>query len=127
MSVSNAERARRWRLANPQHKLYFKEAQAPWSTLDPNSRAYKVKASALWRKYKITPEQWQAAYDEQKGCCAICSRHQSQLTRTLQTDHCHETNKFRGLLCAPCNKALGQFKDSTARLESAIKYLKRGV
>jgi hypothetical protein len=125
MSLSNAERARKWRLANPEHKAYFKEAAMSWDKIPKDSRAYKVKASALWRRYRITPEQWQAAYNEQEGKCAICSRHQSELIRTLQTDHCHETNKFRGLLCAPCNKALGQFKDSAARLESAIKYLKR--
>ena len=40
-------------------------------------------------------------------------------------DHCHTTNKVRGILCAACNFGIGKFKDSTALLYLAIDYLKK--
>lgn len=39
-------------------------------------------------------------------------------------DHCHTTNKIRGVLCNACNTALGKFKDNPEILNSAIVYLK---
>ena len=41
----------------------------------------------------------------------------------LNADHDHQTHRLRGLLCHNCNKGLGNFKDSPARLMRAIKYL----
>jgi len=40
-------------------------------------------------------------------------------------DHCHKTNKIRGLLCGKCNSAIGFFDDDTELLEKAIDYLKK--
>lgn len=31
--------------------------------------------------------------------------------------------KFGGLLCGPCNRALGLFRDSPEALKSALEYL----
>ena len=55
--------------------------------------------------------------------CKICGKHQSELTLSLNVDHCHITGKIRGLLCGNCNKALGLFKDNTKSLKNAINYL----
>lgn len=41
----------------------------------------------------------------------------------LEVDHCHQTNQVRGLLCGPCNRALGLLKDNIGNLERAIAYL----
>lgn len=54
--------------------------------------------------------------------CAICKT--SLLDKKAHIDHCHKTNKVRGVLCELCNKGLGQFKDNIASLENAVKYLK---
>ena len=43
---------------------------------------------------------------------------------SIQLDHCHETNTFRGWLCNSCNTGLGKLKDNIAMLEKGIKYLK---
>lgn len=40
-------------------------------------------------------------------------------------DHCHMAGRLRGLLCDPCNKGLGFFRDDPKRLRSALRYLKR--
>ena len=39
--------------------------------------------------------------------------------------HCHETGEVRGLLCQPCNTALGMFEDDPKRMEEAISYLRK--
>lgn len=41
----------------------------------------------------------------------------------LAIDHDHKTGKIRGVLCFPCNKALGFMEDDIERLKNAIKYL----
>jgi hypothetical protein len=38
-------------------------------------------------------------------------------------DHSHETGKFRGWICGPCNWALGHVQDSTDVLRKMIQYL----
>jgi len=43
--------------------------------------------------------------------------------KSLAIDHCHESNKIRGLLCMNCNQGLGKFKDSPKLLQKAIEYL----
>lgn len=47
-----------------------------------------------------------------------------ELKRRLFVDHCHKTNKIRGLLCINCNNGLGAFKDNVFSLNRAIQYLK---
>lgn len=39
-------------------------------------------------------------------------------------DHCHNSNKFRGWLCDPCNRILGQAKDNPDVLIALSIYLK---
>lgn len=50
--------------------------------------------------------------------CVICGS-----SGPLVVDHCHKTNKVRGILCNHCNLALGHFKDDTDLLEYARIYL----
>jgi hypothetical protein len=52
--------------------------------------------------------------------CEICSSEEK-----LVFDHCHVTNRFRGWLCEPCNRALGMFKDDPKRFRLAAEYLER--
>lgn len=62
------------------------------------------------------------AMKQLQGCrCAICGTHEDE--RPLVVDHCHQTGKVRGLLCQPCNGALGILGDNADRLLSAICYL----
>lgn len=65
---------------------------------------------------------------KQNGSCAIC-KGQNTTTRNgkikrFAIDHCHDTKKVRGLLCAFCNAVIGYARDNVSILESAIKYLK---
>lgn len=51
--------------------------------------------------------------------CQICGTR----PKKLNVDHCHATNKFRGLLCRTCNLGLGHFRDDVGRLRCAMLYL----
>lgn len=81
----------------------------------------------------ITVENYFKILEEQNNLCAICNEPETRKRKTedgegvaeLCLDHCHETNKFRALLCHGCNTAIGQFKDNIELLESAIRYLNK--
>ena len=83
----------------------------------------------LYRNYGITIINYKEILHKQNSVCAICGETgleraiHSKSKCNLVVDHCHTTNKVRGLLCHTCNTALGQFKDSKQLLERAIKYL----
>src|ERR1700675_2584737 len=84
-----------------------------------------------WRNYnlkhdfKIDLETYNQLFIEQKGLCAICYRHQSQFKQSFAVDHCHITNKIRGLLCMNCNVAIGSLNDNIITFQRAIDYLNR--
>lgn len=84
--------------------------------------------SHLRGAYGVTSHEYDSMLDRQSGVCAIChqpetARHKSGVIKSLAVDHCHKTNRVRGLLCEECNHGLGRFRDSVERLQSAIKYL----
>lgn len=54
--------------------------------------------------------------------CLICFKHTSELNKPLVVDHCHKTNKVRGLLCFSCNRSIA-ILDNKDLLKNAIKYL----
>jgi hypothetical protein len=60
---------------------------------------------------------------EQNNVCAICN--QTFTGRLPDIDHNHDTQQLRGILCSPCNKALGMFRDDIDIVESAARYLRK--
>lgn len=96
---------------------------------------YKIKTKLKWRerslvkKYGINLEQYQIIHDSQNGLCKICNNKETSLQpngkviKDLCVDHCHKTNKIRGLLCHGCNAGIGHFNDDIKKLQSAIIYL----
>jgi len=76
------------------------------------------------KHYGITLDERNKLISEQDGVCAICQQVFIN-DRDKSTDHDHNTNQVRGILCSACNKGLGSFHDNTKYLERAIDYLKR--
>lgn len=60
------------------------------------------------RLYGLTPQTYLDLLHQQEGRCAICRQLPD---RGLQVDHCHDTGRVRGLLCGPCNRALGLLQE----------------
>lgn len=75
------------------------------------------------KKYGITRDDYDEMLQDQGHSCAICGIHQDNYGRRLSVDHCHKTNKVRGLLCSACNTGIGGLKDSVQNLQNAISYL----
>lgn len=61
----------------------------------------------------------------QKGRCAICKKRGSghRGRKVLSIDHDHRTGRVRGLLCHPCNMAVGHLRDSPLNALNAALYL----
>lgn len=81
------------------------------------------------KRYGLTARNLKAMYEQQGNKCLICDRKQDK--RKLSVDHDHsccsgETSCgkcVRGLICNPCNVALGMMKDNPALLRRAADYL----
>lgn len=52
--------------------------------------------------------------------CEICGSKER-----IHTDHSHDSNLFRGLLCNNCNTALGLIKENKEIAKNLIKYLEK--
>jgi Recombination endonuclease VII len=78
----------------------------------------------LKQKYGITIDEYFDMLIAQRGTCALCDRVSSDETHgVLSVDHCHVTNRVRGLLCSQCNRALGILGDQPQSLLNAYNYL----
>ena len=75
---------------------------------------------ARWRRYGITPEQYEQMLAIQNHCCALCSR---PLAGKVDIDHCHRTGVVRGILHAECNFTVGFFEDREL-LTKALNYIR---
>lgn len=82
-------------------------------------RRYALKHSL--KKYGLTLEEFDEMVRVRGGKCDICPRR----PKSLCVDHCHETGIVRGLLCSPCNRAIGQLGDTAEHLRRALAYLQR--
>ncbi len=77
----------------------------------------------MLQRYGITIEDYAYMFNAQNGKCKICTRLHSKFARGLVVDHNHNTGSIRGLLCDPCNRALGYFRDSVIVMSNAIEYI----
>jgi uncharacterized Zn finger protein (UPF0148 family) len=115
------ERQKRYRAnRSPEKIAEQKEYLARWYR-ENEARAY---ATHIKYHYGITIEEREHLLALQGGHCAICPRKDCDIKgRRLHVDHCHKTNRVRGLLCTRCNLAIGQMEDDPERLRRAADYL----
>ena len=71
-------------------------------------------------RYKMPEEVVQQLIKDANGNCSICGQHTK-----LFVDHCHKTQKYRGLLCRSCNLMLGYAKDKIDVLHAGAEYLRQ--
>jgi len=102
-----------------QKRIKKQKSMSPdeWSLLN---RSYWLKST-----YGITLEEYNIMLKNQNHKCAICFADEVDVFKqTLYVDHCHTTNKNRGLLCHPCNAAIGLLKENIEVLGNAQTYLR---
>ena len=76
------------------------------------------------RALKMSIEAYDKMLRAQKKLCAICSKPSPTKSR-LSIDHDHKTGFVRGLLCVPCNTALGMYEANPTFRLRAEAYLVR--
>ena len=77
-----------------------------------------------FEKYGITEEVYNEMLDSQNHSCYTCGTHKDDAgSKGLCIDHCHDTNAVRGLLCSPCNTALGLLKENVEVMKKLIYYV----
>lgn len=103
------------------------EASRKWNASEAGPR---------WRRYKLKKQDIINMKAAQGNVCAICEDSFNNVE-----DHVDHDNRccgkervqnggtcgkcIRALLCGSCNQGLGNFKDSSERLEQAINYLRK--
>jgi hypothetical protein len=75
------------------------------------------------RLYGISLAEYERMGRAQQWRCAICKRKAYPEGSRLVPDHNHATGDVRGLLCQPCNSALGLMGEKADRLVAAANYL----
>ena len=95
---------------------YLNEKSKPWI----KRRISGIKRFCRKRGWSLAvAESIVEAFRNAKSC-QVCKKQ-----RPLVIDHCHKTNVFRGLLCSPCNQAIGLMCDDVSVMRSASAYIKR--
>lgn len=73
-------------------------------------------------RYGLEPEDYERMQEEQAHACAACGE---PFVVRPDIDHSHETNEVRGLLCHPCNAAVGFCRDDPEVALRVALYLER--
>lgn len=77
------------------------------------------------RAYGIGQAEFDTLLESQGGVCAICSGERNGPGKRLHIDHCHDSQRIRGLLCGKCNTAVGLLDDDPERAERLAAYLRK--
>ena len=105
------------KLRSAHRKKYYKENKEKMRITTRNCK--------LKRLYGITSNDYNKMFESQNGVCLICgnieTRTRGKKVTQLVVDHCHESGKVRGLLCAICNGRLGWYEQCREKIESYLK------
>jgi len=107
-----------WRLANRDKALAISRRSE-----EKRKKSGKNKNRHLMRSYGLSPEKFEALKIVAGNKCQVCNRPWQNGYGRHVIDHCHKTGKVRGILCGPCNRALGLLGDDENRIKSLLKYL----
>lgn len=91
-----------------------------WAT-EPEGMRQARRRHLLKKKYGITLEEYDAMLEAQGGVCALCGSPPPE-GKVLAVDHCHNSQRVRGLLCSHCNISLERV-EIPGWAEAALKYV----
>ena len=119
-AAKNRDRLRAYHAAR--YQTHKSEARARATAYREAHREHlNTEARRTWllRKWGLTPEMVAEQIARQGGGCAVC---RGPLLR-MHVDHDHSTGQRRGLLCQPCNHAIGLLRDDPGLMERAALYV----
>jgi hypothetical protein len=96
-----------------------KERRSAWAR-----KTYREDRERIFfKKYGVTLLDYYIMLEKQGYQCPICQDWLRPRTDELRIDHCHVTNKVRGIPHHKCNLLLGLADDNVNILTNAINYL----
>ena len=113
-----------WQQSN---KKKCRAASDKWRNKVKSTDHYKrrQRSQNLMKQYDITIEQWEEMFVAQGSVCAACGSTDPRHVLGWQTDHCHTTNRVRGVLCGGCNRALGHMRENAVAIVALANYIRR--
>jgi hypothetical protein len=105
-----------WKKKNPDKVA---ANQLSYKKRNPGKRQKSNLDNKYKYRYGISLNEFKEMCVSQHNLCAICL----SFTK-LCVDHDHKNGRVRGLLCGPCNRAIGCLKDSSVAAERAVSYLR---
>jgi len=93
-------------------------ATAPDAARRKQRAAREQRGDTYRRRYGLTRDDYEAMARAQHGACAICGADEKRLV----VDHCHATERVRGLLCDGCNRIVGAAESPL--WEKAMAYIR---
>jgi hypothetical protein len=106
--------------------------EKPKKTRDARRNSCSPKCQMMYKKYKVYVILCSISYVKldllwrSARRCLICGIKFSKNTHNVSgktIDHCHKTNKIRGIICRSCNRGLGFFRDNPIALRNAANYV----
>lgn len=83
-------------------------------------RCKSVGQSIRTLKINFSIEEYLIMLEKQDNKCYICRTESCTTGNRFAIDHCHETNKVRGLLCVSCNVKLGWLEHNKERINEYL-------
>ena len=130
----NPEQQRRWYLKNAEKKKAYvkeryrnnREDRIEWSKNYRKRKPEVTLASRLRCNYGLSVEKYEEMILSQDNKCAICGVGFNSEKRNTKphVDHCHKTEKIRGILCHVCNMSIGHI-ERDGFLEKALFYINK--
>lgn len=111
------EYMRRWRKKNrKRHNELARESHQR----NKHKHVERNRNQVLLKTYGITTIHKLEMIAAQGGKCLICQREFTDSRRT-HVDHCHETDRIRGILCVSCNTRLGWYEKYADKIQEYMK------
>lgn len=82
-----------------------------------------AKYARIKKIYGLSKDAYLSMVHLQNSRCSLCMRHEPDHFK-LHVDHCHNTNKVRGLLCGKCNQGIGLLNHDPELIAKAAIYCK---
>ena len=104
---------------NPEYARRQRANSRKWAKEHLVEKSYYDWAYHIKQKYGLTVVAYANILEMQGGGCALCGK--GPVKNKLPVDHDHVTGRIRGILCTPCNRALGILEHNITKVVAYLQ------